>query len=138
MLKNLFSFIANNETDPKPSTEVIGGKINYKFLCGLEAYQEELNLDQTERLTTLLLQIDFANVIENTLQEFIQMLSSGKVIQKVLDIILIGNTENDYTQLKNSELQKVFSDFFSLNPTAVGWLKNIAQGLISIPPTQST
>lgn len=144
MLKNLLSFIAGKDADPKASSPIVDGKINYTFQCGLRAYQEELNLHQTEKLTAVMLELDFSDIVNKSLQDFILMLTNGKVITKILDIILIGVPENDlikdvdYSALKNSELQAVFGDFFSLNPTAIGWLKNIVQGLTSIPQTPST
>ena len=146
---NIFSLFGNNKDtndqtkqEIKPSSEVIDGRISYKFQCGIEAHQEELNLQQDEKLTSVLLGFDLNSFsLENTsIKDLINTLVKEKALNKILEIILhpSGNEKQDYSLLKNSELQTVFSDFFSLNPTALNWLKTIGKGLTSLPQTLST
>lgn len=146
---NIFSLFGNNKDtndqtkqEIKPSSGVIDGRISYKFQCGIEAHQEELNLQQDEKLTSVLLGLDLNSFsLENTsIKDLINTLVKEKALNKILDIILhpSGKEKQDYSLLKNSELQTVFSDFFSLNPTALNWLKTIGKGLTSLPQTLST
>lgn len=144
---NVFSLFGKNGTaqdqqEIKPSSEIIDGRISYKFQCGIEAFQEELNLEQDEKLTGILLGFDINSFsLETTsIKDLINTLVKEKALNKILDIILLpsGNEKQDYSQLKNSELQTVFSDFFSLNPTVINWLKTIGSGLTSLPQTLST
>ena len=145
MLDNLLSKFSSNGGQPakdmQPSSEPVDGKITYKFQCGIEAHQEELNLDQDEKLTTILLGFDMNSFSFETtsIKDLIGILVKEKSLIKILEIILISdNDKPDYSQLKNSELQNVFGDFFSLNPTVINWLKTIGAGLTSLPQTRST
>lgn len=141
MLNNIISKLSGNSED-KPSSQPINGKIRYTFHCGIEAHQEELNLEQDEKLTGILLGFDVNSFsLETTsIKDLIGVLIKEKSLIKILEIILIpGNNENpDYSQLKNSELNNIFGDFFSLNPTVMNWLKTIGTGLTSLPQTPST
>jgi len=146
MLNNLFSLFANSGEsgkDIKPSVDPINGKIHYSFQCGIKAYQEELNLDQDTEMTDLMLGFDINSfsLEKSSIKDLIDMLLKEKALSKILDIILIQPEDapyTDYGKLKNSELAKIFSDFFSLNPTAINWLKTIGSGLTSISQTPST
>jgi hypothetical protein len=145
MLNNLLSKFSGNGEPAKeiqPSSQPVNGKISYKFQCGIEAHQEELNLEQDEKLTGVLLGFDMGSFsLEATsIKDLIGTLVREKSLLKILDIILIpeGSDKPDYAWLKNSELQNVFGDFFSLNPTAINWLKTIGAGLTSLPQTPST
>lgn len=125
-------------SNEKPSTPVVEGKIHYKFQCGYEAHQEELSLEQDEKLTAILLTLNLSSLAEISINELITTLTKEKLIPKVLGIILIGKEDNDYSKLKNSELEMVMADFFSLNPTAIAWLKTIGEGLASLKMIPST
>lgn len=123
------------------NTKVKDGRIKYKFKCGIEAYQEELDLRQDELLTEILLELNIETFsFGNTkIKELVNILIKERVLIKVLDIILttVKDTECDFLKLKNSELEEVFEDFFSLNPTVTNWLRNIGKGLTSSPLIQS-
>lgn len=145
MLNNILSkFSGNGEPaeEMKPSSLPVDGKIRYKFQCGIEAHQEELNLGQDEKLTGILLGFDMNSFSFETtsIKDLINTLVKEKSLTKILEIILIpeSNVKPDYSQLKNSELQNVFGDFFSLNPTVINWLRTIGGGLTSLPRTPST
>lgn len=144
MLKNLFTKFAANTEEPKPSQEPVDGKIRYKFSNGLECRQEELTLGQDEKLVEIMMGLELSGVdLENTkLRDIISQLLSENLLYKMLQVVLIAeHTDKDFTRgginidrlrsLKNSELEAVIKDFFSLNPTARDWLKTIGSGLIS-------
>lgn len=144
MLKNLFSNFTNKDQKIIPSSEPIDGKIMYTFQNGLVAYQEELNLDQDEKLTGILVGFDLnAFSLENSIKDLIETIIKEKALLRVLKIILLPESEqsdldDSLKGLKNSELQKVFNDFFSLNPTVINWLKTIGKDLTSLRQTPST
>lgn len=146
MLNNLFSKFSNqNSEDLKPSSEVINGCISYDFQCGLKAHQEQINLDQDFRLADILLELNLKdlNFEKTSIIEVISTLFENKIIYKILLVILLPDGDGEIKseelgKLKNSELQIIFNDFFSLNPTAKDWLKTIGEGLISIQTTRST
>jgi hypothetical protein len=146
MLKNLFSKFATSEKEPQPSSEVINGRICYSFACGVEAYQEELTLGQDEELVGVLMELDIEGVdLEKTqIKEIIEKLLSDNLLHKLLQVILVipGMEQKipveKIKQFRNSELQAVIGDFFSLNPTARDWLKTIGSGLISGQTTTGT
>ncbi len=121
MLKNI---LANLKS--KPSSPVKDGRISYKFKCGLEAHQEELDVYQDEELIQAISNFDLKNIVEGSavIKDIINLLLKEDSLNKVLNIIFKTKDVN-YKLLKNSELHSVFSDFFSLNPTAVNWLKTI-------------
>lgn len=130
---------ATSEKEPQPSSEVVNGRICYSFACGVEAYQEELTLGQDEELVGVLMALDISGVdLEKTqIKEIIEKLLSDNLLHKLLQVILVipGMEQKipveKIKQLRNSELQAVIGDFFSLNPTARDWLKTIGSGLIS-------
>jgi len=139
MLNNLFTKFASAGKDPAPSAEVVNGRISYTFANGVNAYQEELTLGQDEELVGVLMGLDISGVDmdKTALKEIIGKLLNDNVLYKLLQVVLIipGNEEKmpveKLKQLRNSELQAVIGDFFSLNPTARDWLKTIGSGLIS-------
>lgn len=146
MLNNLFSKFASAGKDPEPSSEVVNGRISYSFACGVEAYQEELTLGQDEQLVGVLMGLNISDIdIEKTqIKDVIGKLLSDNVLYKLLQVVLIIPGSEDkmpvekLKQLRNSELQAVIGDFFSLNPTARDWLKTIGSGLISGQTTTGT
>lgn len=146
MLKNLFSKFASGDSQPAPSAEVVNGRISYTFASGVNAYQEELTLGQDEELVGIMMSLDIAGIdVEKTkLSEIIGKLVSDQLLYKLLQVVLIIPDSGDKVsveqlrQLRNSELQAVVGDFFSLNPTARDWLKTIGSGLISGQTTSGT
>jgi hypothetical protein len=138
MLKNLFTKLSGSSQDPVPSTEPIDGKITYQFQNGLVCYQEELSLGQDEQLVGILMNLELAGTdLENTkLKEIISRLLNDNLLYKMLQVVLISAEEKeieteDLKSLKNSELEAVIKDFFSLNPTARDWFRTIGSGLTS-------
>ncbi|MBV6480205.1 MAG: hypothetical protein HGGPFJEG_03057 [Ignavibacteria bacterium] len=138
MLDKIFSMFKEKTA---PSKVPVDGKIHYKFKCGFIAWQEELNLQQDEELAKVLLNINIAYLNENSdIKSLLGLLMQEKILNKVLNIILISNdcSEVNYDLLKNSELEVVFKDFFSLNPTAMKLLKNTVGEAISKQKTLFT
>lgn len=139
MLSKIFDKFKSTE-EFKPSSEPVNGKITYNLQCGT-AYQEELDIEQDEKLTEVLMGFDVnALSFENTtIKDLIQRVVNEKAVHKILSIILFSEDKDfDVRYIKNSELEMIFSDFFSLNPTAINWLKTIGGALISMSQTKST
>lgn len=144
MLKNLFSNFTNKDHKIKPSSDPVNGRITYNFQNGLKAHQEELDLDQDEKLTEILLGFDLNTFsLDNSISDLIKSIVKEKALLSVLKIILVPDSEQaipdaTFAGIKNSELQNIFNDFFSLNPTVINWLKTIGKGLTSLPQIPST
>ncbi len=139
MLSKIFDKFKSTE-EFKPSSEPVNGKITYNLQCGT-AHQEELDIEQDEKLTEVLMGFDVnALSFENTtIKDLIQRVVNEKAVYKILSIILFSEDKDfDVRYIKNSELEMIFSDFFSLNPTAINWLKTIGGALISMSQTKST
>ena len=139
MLKNLFTKFAAGAEEPKPSHEPVDGKIRYQFSNGLVCRQEELTLGQDEKLVEILMGLELSGVdLENTkLRDIISQLLNENLLYKMLQVVLIAETADaeitieQLKSLKNSELEAVIRDFFSLNPTARDWFRTIGSGLTS-------
>lgn len=139
MLKNLFTKFAAGTEEPKPSQGPVDGKIKYKFANGLECRQEELTLGQDEKLVEIMMGLELSGVdLENTkLRDIISQLLNENLLYKMLQVVLIIEPEgkeieiDQLRSLKNSELEAVIKDFFSLNPTARDWFRTIGSGLTS-------
>jgi hypothetical protein len=139
MLSKIFDKFKSTE-EFKPSSEPVNGKITYNLQCGT-AHQEELDIEQDEKLTEVLMGFDVnALSFENTtIKDLIQRVVNEKAVYKILSIILFSEDKDfDVRYIKNSELEMIISDFFSLNPTAINWLKTIGGALISMSQTKST
>lgn len=155
-MKNIFSIFKNTNSskDIKPSSEILNGRISYKFSNGLECWQEELNLAQDEQLLEIAMSFDIENVSLETssIKSVIDMLLKENSLIRFLDIVLCRTVspsqeqaavelQNDmelFKSLKNSELYNIVNDFFSLNPTVTDWFKTIGKGLTSTQMTRST
>jgi len=87
---------------------------DYSFSCGIECYQQELTLKQDKALAKLLSQFKFDSD-KMSLMDIIAALSESDLLNEALGIIL--NKQADYSNLTNSELEQVITDFFSLNPS---------------------
>ncbi len=126
----------------KPSSEIKDGKIEYTFKCGINAYQEELTLEQDERLAELLTAVSVPDASEMKLTDLFKILVKEKLINKFLKVILISkdksDKDSDFSRLKNSELQAVVSDFFILNPTVKSLLQSLGVALSSRKTSLST
>ncbi|MEO8447691.1 MAG: hypothetical protein ABI528_09365 [bacterium] len=142
MLKNILTFL--NPDVKKTSSEIVDGKIHYKFQCGIEAHQEELSIDQDEKLVSVMMTLDINQLeAKSQIKDIIDLLLRTKLLYKMLMILLITRDcsnidEKKLKALKNSELSNVLNDFFFLNPTAINWLKTIGKGLTSIQTIKST
>ena len=145
-MKSIFNFFKNSE-EIKPSADLIDGRISYKFRNGLEAYQEEFDTDQNEKLVQVLMQLNTESLSKELsvvqVSDIINLLIKENLITKILDIVLLRKkfgTEEDnklLRSLKNSELLNVVNDFFSLNPTVITLFKTFGKDLISLPTTRS-
>ena len=92
--------------------------IDYVFKCGITAHQHELTLKQDGELAKLLSKLNVSNfdLSKISILELIAHLVEDNILNDALNIIL--NTQNeDYSELTNSELEKVITDFFTLNPS---------------------
>lgn len=102
--------------------------IEYNFKClkgtGIKAYQAELTLKQDRLINDLIKGLDKNLIKDITKIEFsrvLDILFQTALLDKLLNIVL--NTNNvDYSDLTNSELEKVVTDFFTLNPSLKKWL----------------
>lgn len=98
-------------------------QIEYSFKCGIKAYQEELTLKQDRQINDLIKGLD-KNLMKDFTKiqftELINILFEKDLLNKLLNIILHTNNA-DYSNLSNSELEQVVTDFFTLNPTLKKW-----------------
>jgi hypothetical protein len=122
-----------------------GKQYTYKFVCGICAWQEELNAEEDFKVTEILMSCKLDKIFNektNALQvpiiQIFKTLKDSNVLGQFLLLILkpISGTynENDLLKLKNSELEKVFTDFFLLNPSVKKLWKRIVpnqDGMIS-------
>jgi len=139
MLKGFF----NKATANEQPTKLTNGRAVYEFNNGLKCYQEELNVGQDEQLVSLLANVETSKLDMNAteVRELVRTLVSEQILYKLLKVILVSDAEIDEEQLKTlktSELQRIITDFFILNPAVKSWLKIIAGVLISIPQTTNT
>lgn len=91
----------------------------YNFNSGLKCWQEQLNLEQSEKLAELLNDVELDSNTELTLSMINTALFRKKGLRRFLLIILNADTElseNDFVQLKQDETEAVLNDFFTLNP----------------------
>lgn len=119
-------------------------KKNYKFSIGISATQEELTIEQDYKLMDLLSELGIGEgqeLLNTPIKDIIGKLVKNDLLSKMLEIILTvtGPLLDDQTiplkedknwlKLKNSELQEVITDFFSLNPLVLQLLKGLGSGL---------
>lgn len=133
-LSSLSGIFSNK--DLKPSSRIVKGKAQYLFECGIDATQEQLNLDQDEKLVEILADFDLSLLSDEnfSVKDFVSRLITQKIIKNILHTILISSltlSPDDFGKLKNEEIENVFEDFFFLNPKAIEWLSNIANVLTS-------
>lgn len=146
MFKNLLTKLSSASQDPAPSAEPVDGKIHYKFQNGLQCHQEELSLGQDEQIVGILMGLELSGIdLEKTqLKEIVSQLLNENLLYRMLQIVLISEPTGDAIPveslklLKNSELEAVIKDFFSLNPTAADWFRTIGSGLTSGKTTTDT
>jgi hypothetical protein len=124
---------SESQEERKPSSKIVDGRIHYEFKCGLKAYQEEMNLEQDQSLAEIILGFDLKSFsLETTsIKDLVDIILKEKALNKILDIILFRSdgSSDCFDLLKNSELQIIFEDFFSLNPTVKDWLMTSGSGL---------
>ena len=119
-------------------------KKSYKFSNGIEAWQEELTIEQDYKLMDLLSELGIGEgqeLMNTPIKDIIGKLVKNDMLSKLLNIILTakdkitdegGNTPAglvDWKTLKNSELQEVMTDFFSLNPLVLQLFRGLGSGL---------
>lgn len=115
-------------TDTQKRVSPKRGRREYKFACGIEAWQEELIWDQDIEVMIVLKEMgidDFVNRFKNNeeipVDEFIEALAQKKLLEKLFDAILhvkYKPVNVSWGRLYNSELRCVISDFFTLSPDA--------------------
>lgn len=87
----------------------------YQFKNGLKCYQEELTLAQDIEISQILSKHSEGDDSQTNL---IRLFSKQGVVEDLLSVILLSENPIEkakFLTLKNSELQKVIEDFFSLN-----------------------
>lgn len=113
-------------------------KKSYKFSNGITASQEELTIEQDYMLMDLLSELGIGegqDLLNTPIKDIIGKLVKNDLLSKFLDIILnVNETQADqlpgnWLKLKNSELQEVITDFFTLNPLVLQLLKTFGSGL---------
>ena len=128
--------------------------INYQFKSGLKAQQSELTLRQNNQLLQYVSSLSASalgsllsgNLNDVTLGEVISEFTTELPINKLLHIIL--RDENNLTfggpdcfdDVTNSEMIKIYNDFFSLNPAVLALLKSLKKtpGLKTMTSTLSS
>lgn len=113
-------------------------KKSYTFSNGVTASQDELTIEQDYKLMDLLSELGIGEgkeLLETPIRDIIGKLVKNDLLSKFLRIILrVENQNTDLTpvnwkKLKNSELQEVINDFFSLNPLVPQLLRGLGSGL---------
>lgn len=102
-----------------------------------EFYQEELTLGQDIQLTELLQETSleqYSNIDNMNVAQLIKLISKENLITKFLRIILLNNDgkvleDKDALKIKNSLLELIINDFFSLNPSVKNLLMSISGAL---------
>jgi hypothetical protein len=114
----------------------------YRFKCGIRAYQEECTLKQDKEILKLLSSVDVGegkvDLKQFTFEKIVELVSEQGVLEKFLDIVLTVAEEEergtqDWGDLKRSEVTAVIHDFFTLSPVLKMWLGTgkFAAGLLS-------
>lgn len=115
----------------------------YKFSNGVEASQDELTIEQDYKLIDLLSELGIGegqDLLNTPIKDIIGKLVKNDLLTKLLNIILvIEKGAPDWQKLKNSELQEVIKDFFTLNPLVLELLKTFGsvQGITNTNTTSS-
>lgn len=110
-------------------------KKSYTFsLLGIKATQEELTIEQDYKLMELLSEVGIEegqSFADMKISELIKKLVKGDLLSRLLDTILTvkGDSPN-WKKLKNSELNEVIQDFFSLNPIALQLLRLLGKSAV--------
>ena len=93
---------------------------HYRFHNGLECYQEQLTLEQTEELAVLLSEVNLSSNADFTLEMLTGALFTKKGLRRALEIALVSTNGDDLqakvAQLTQDEVEAVLNDFFTLNP----------------------
>ena len=123
-------------------------KKTYKFSNDLEAYQEELSLEQDYKLAELITGFNVSaidDIKSMKVKDILKLLVKENVVEKFLEIVLIPKNSKTWAEdasclqlhksttrgsrgqagaalrmLKNSEVKQVIEDFFTLNPLLSG------------------
>ncbi len=98
---------------------------SYKFASGIQAYQEELSIEQDYKIAELFAELkisELSDLKEMKIHDLIKLLSGANIIERFLEVILIPAdvsielSAEKLKMLKNSEVKEVIYDFFTLNP----------------------
>lgn len=93
---------------------------HYKFHNGLECYQEQLNLEQTEQLSVVLAEVNINEQTDLTLGMLSGALFEKKGLRRFLAIALrdtpAEGLDEKIGELTQDEVEAVLNDFFTLNP----------------------
>lgn len=105
---------------------------DYKFACGIKAYQEELTGKQDFDLTHLLIDAELQDIDINKLsvRDLFSIFKDKQDLMTKLFAIILRTTalpgDKTFLDLKNSEMAVVLGDFFILNP----WVKDALTGML--------
>lgn len=106
---------------------------SYTFSNGIKATQDELTIEQDYKLMELLLELgveEGQDILKTPLKNIVKVLVKNDLASKFFGIILqteADQPEADWKKLKNSEVEEVMTDFFSLNPVVHQLLKNFGR-----------
>jgi hypothetical protein len=118
-------------------------KKSYKFSIGINASQEELTIEQDYKIMELLSELgieDGKEILNTSIKDIIGKLVKNDLLSKLLNVILSvkeNKSEPNWKKLKNSELNEVIKDFFSLNPLVLMLFKSLGsvQGIRNLNTT---
>ena len=93
-------------------------RFDYEFSNGEKCFQKEMNGEQILKLADLWLSIDMTKYEEkNKVRFYVNALIKYKLLDDFF-AILFGNEEVKFAELHYSEIERVLTDFFLLNPLA--------------------
>lgn len=95
---------------------------SYTFSNGIIASQDELTIEQDFQLMELLMELGLEegqDILKTPLKNILKILVKNNLVSRFFNIILrieADHPEANWIKLKNSEVEEVMTDFFSLNP----------------------
>ncbi len=111
-------------------------KKTYKLSIGITATQEELTIEQDYRLMEILSDLgvdEGKDLLSHSIKDLIVRLIKNDLLSGILNVILTVNTrsEYDWKKLKNSELNQIITDFFSLNPLVLNLFETLRSAQVT-------
>lgn len=103
-------------------------------------YQDELNAEQDQNIAELFTRLDLGDISDIASLRFdviIKAIAKFKALSKFLSIILTDKDGNPIPEslagkIKNSQMEGIIKDFFSLNPKVRELLTNLKNALLSM------